>query len=278
MLMDDKKSYGRGLVVLVAVGAIAFAASVGQKDPGVPAPKPNEILAADAAPGCVAQGADPAPPTFASAPDPRGLDARHVFDRLVEYDRRSGRIVPGLATRWTVSPDGTEYTFHLRENVAFHVLPDYQPKRLFSADDVVFSFARLMDPKSRFHAVPATAPVDYATVGMPDLIASVGRDGPYKVVFALTVAYPKFLSNLTMDFASIQSEEYATRMAEAGTPERFGAMPVGTGTIAVAEAGTPDPATWRYAANTRYWADTIPTGAPKTLERQTPPPSTYGID
>ncbi len=277
-MLNDKKSYTTGLIVLAVVGAVAFLASSLQKDPGIPAPKPDEVLVADNAAGCVAEGADAAPPTFASAPDPRGVDSRHVFDRLVEYDRRSGRIVPGLATSWKVSADGTEYRFTLRENVVFNAVPGFQPRRLFSSEDVVFSFRRLMDATDPLHAVPATAPQDYDTVGMKDLMVSVGKDGPYTVVFSLTVKYPKFLSNLTMDFAAIQSEEYARAMAEAGTPERFAAVPVGTGPIAVAEPGTADPLTWRYAANPRYWADTIPTGAPKKLERQVPPPSTYGID
>ena len=277
-MLNDKKSYGKGVIVLAVVGIVAFVSTLGQKNPGPPAPKPDEVLVVDNAPGCVAQGADPAPPTFASAPDPRGVDSRHVFDRLVEYDRRSGRIVPGLATRWTVSPDGTEYTFHLRENVVFNAVPGFQPTQLFSAEDVVFSLGRFMNPKGTYYAVPATAPKDYATVGMKDLMVSVGQDGPYKVVVVINVNYPKFLSNLTMDFASIQSEEYATKMEEAGTPERFAAFPIGTGALAVAEPGTSDPETWRYAVNPRYWADVIPTGAPKKLERQTPPPSTYGID
>lgn len=277
-MLNDKKSYGTGVIILAVVGVLAFLVSGLRKDPGIPAPPPGETLLADNVQGCVAQGADPAPPTFASAPDPRGVDTRHVFDRLVEYDRRSGKIVPGLATSWKVSADGTEYTFNLRENVVFNSVPGFQPKRLFSAQDVVFSFGRFMNPKGAYYAVPATAPEDYATVGMKDLMVSVGQDGPYTVIFTLTVKYPKFLSNLTMDFASIQSEEYATAMEDAGTPERFAAVPVGTGAIAVAEPGTSDPLTWRYAANPRYWADTIPTGAPKKLERQTPPPSTYGID
>ena len=277
-MLNDKKSYGTGAIILAVVGVVAFLASSIKKDPGIPAPKPGETLVADNVQGCIAQGVDPAPPVFASAPDPRGVDSRHVFDRLVEYDRRSGKIVPGLATSWKVSADGTEYTFNLRENVVFNAVPGYQPKRLFSAEDVVFSFGRFMDPKGTFYAVPATAPKDYNTVGMKDLMVSVGKDGPYKVTFTLTVKYPKFLSNLTMDFAAIQSEEYATRMEDAGTPERFSQVPVGTGAFAVAAPGTADPLTWRYTANPRYWADVIPTGAPKKLERQTPPPSTYGID
>lgn len=276
--MIDRKGYGKGAVVLLAVGVIAFLSTFGDKAPQQPVPPPGELLVADGAPGCSAAPADAAPPMFASAPDPRGVASRHVFERLVEYDRHSGRIVSGLATRWEVDSSGREYTFHLRENVVFHDVPGYRSRRLFSADDVVFSFKRLLDPNHRFHAVPATAPQDYATVGMPDLIASVGRDGPYKVVFTLTVPYPKFLSNLTMDFAAIQSEEYAERMVEAGTPERFAAVPVGTGAMAVAEPGNADPQSWRYTLNPRYWRDVIPPEQPKTLERQVPPPSIYGID
>src|SRR5262249_14732153 len=50
-------------------------------------------------------------------------------------------IMPGLATTWEVSEDGTRWTFHLHDGVKFH---DGTP---LDADAVVFSFKRLQDPK-----------------------------------------------------------------------------------------------------------------------------------
>jgi peptide/nickel transport system substrate-binding protein len=43
----------------------------------------------------------------------------NIFEGLVKVDRE-GNFVPGLATKWDVSPDGKVYTFHLRKGVTFH--------------------------------------------------------------------------------------------------------------------------------------------------------------
>ncbi len=51
-----------------------------------------------------------------------------------------------LATDWSVSEDGLEYTFNLRDDVTWH------DGEHFTADDVIFSFELLMNPEA---AVPA---------------------------------------------------------------------------------------------------------------------------
>src|ERR1035437_3913350 len=43
----------------------------------------------------------------------------NIFDKLVENNSRL-ELVPELATRWEISPDGKTYTFHLRTDVLFH--------------------------------------------------------------------------------------------------------------------------------------------------------------
>ncbi|MFN8701210.1 MAG: ABC transporter substrate-binding protein, partial [Rhodospirillales bacterium] len=61
--------------------------------------------------------------------------AAHIFDRLVHQDPQQ-RLVPGLATEWTVLDD-TTWEFKLRQNVRFH---DGTP---FDAEDVVASLKRV---------------------------------------------------------------------------------------------------------------------------------------
>jgi peptide/nickel transport system substrate-binding protein len=62
--------------------------------------------------------------------------------RLVQLNQQTQDIEPALATRWTLDPDGRTYTLHLRQGVVFS---DGSP---FTADDVVFTFEALYDPKS----------------------------------------------------------------------------------------------------------------------------------
>ena len=53
------------------------------------------------------------------------------------------KIVPCLAEKWDVSPDGLTYTFHLRPNVKFQ---DGCP---VTASDVLYSMRRCLDPEAR---------------------------------------------------------------------------------------------------------------------------------
>ena len=45
--------------------------------------------------------------------------SRPVYNRLVEFERGTTNIIPGLAESWTISDDGLEYTFKLRPGVKF---------------------------------------------------------------------------------------------------------------------------------------------------------------
>ncbi|VXB59717.1 ABC transporter substrate-binding protein [Aeromicrobium sp. 9AM] len=48
----------------------------------------------------------------------RSID-RNLVDSLTDQDPKTGKIVPWLATKWTVSPDAKTYTFTLRDDVTF---------------------------------------------------------------------------------------------------------------------------------------------------------------
>jgi len=64
---------------------------------------------------------------------------QHVYEGLVRFDK-DFKIEPCLATSWQqISP--TQLRFNLRKNVKFH---DGSP---FTADDVVFSYGRIMQPQ-----------------------------------------------------------------------------------------------------------------------------------
>jgi peptide/nickel transport system substrate-binding protein len=59
---------------------------------------------------------------------------------LLRLDRNSQKLLPELATSWSINHSGSAITFTLRENVHFS---DGTP---FSAEDVAYTMERLMDP------------------------------------------------------------------------------------------------------------------------------------
>ena len=68
-----------------------------------------------------------------------GTGDKLVFSGLVAFDPTLN-LTPDLAGSWDVSPDGTIFTFHLRENAKFH---DGRP---VTAQDVVYSWERALGP------------------------------------------------------------------------------------------------------------------------------------
>src|SRR3954465_14751648 len=60
--------------------------------------------------------------------------ARPIYNQLVEFERGSTTVVPGVAERWGVSDDGLTVTFHLRKGVKFQGNESFKPTRDFNAD------------------------------------------------------------------------------------------------------------------------------------------------
>jgi dipeptide transport system substrate-binding protein len=202
------------------------------------------IYCAEASP----EGFDPARYTAGTTFD---ASSQAVFNRLVEFERGGTVIVPALAERWTVSPDGLVYTFHLRRGVRFHDTEWFKPSRELNADDVVFTFDRMVNKENAFNKA-APASFEYAVdMGLPENIVKVEKVDPLTVRFTLKAIDAAFIANLAMDFASIHSAEYADQLLKAGQAAELNNKPVGTGPF-VFRRYEKD-AQIRYAANTRYW-------------------------
>jgi peptide/nickel transport system substrate-binding protein len=69
----------------------------------------------------------------------------NIFNQLVTHKPGTlTEVAPDLAERWTVSPDGTVYTFFLRSGVKWH-----EGYGDLTAQDVKYSWDRLLDPATR---------------------------------------------------------------------------------------------------------------------------------
>jgi len=138
---------------------------------------------------------------------------------------------PALAESWTVSPDQLAWTFHLRRGVTFH---DGSP---FTADDVVYSYRRIIDEK-------------LANADKLSAVSGITASDKSTVIITLKQPTPNLLTNLggfkglaIVQRRNVESGEIATH-------------PVGTGPFAFQSQKSGDSIT--LEANPTYWA-----GAPK---------------
>ena len=155
--------------------------------------------------------------------------SRQVYNRLVEFEPGTTNIQPGLAESWTVSDDGLEYTFNLRQDVTFHTTDWFTPSRPFNADDVLFSFERQWKADHPYHGVSGGTYEYFNSMGFQERLKSIEKVDEHTVKFVLNEPDAPFIANMGMDFASILSAEYADQMMQAGTPEQVDLQPVGTG-------------------------------------------------
>lgn len=200
---------------------------------------------------------------FCSEGSPAGFDiaqftggtdndaAQPLYNRLTEFEQGGTAVVPALATRWEVSADGLTYTFHLRQGVKFHSTAYFKPSRDFNADDVLFTFNRMLDPHHPFRRAYPTEFPYFTSMSLDKNLASVTQIDPLTVVFTLKSVDAAFVQNIAMNFASILSAEYAAQLLANGRPSDINQRPVGTGPYALQRYQKD--AQIRYQAHPQYW-------------------------
>jgi len=173
------------------------------------------------------------------------------YDRLVEFTHKGTGIEPGLAERWDISPGGLQYTFHLRRGVKFQTTSFFKPTRDFNADDVLFTFNRMLEVDNTFRkAYPVPFPY-FRDLGLAKNIIRIEALDPYTVRFTLAAIDAPFLQKVAMPFTSILSQEYGDLLLQSGRPSDINRNPVGTGPF-VFRSYTKD-ASIRFDGNPDYW-------------------------
>jgi dipeptide transport system substrate-binding protein len=183
---------------------------------------------------CAATGPVAFQPALSTDQSTANAVAHTLYDRLLDFKPDSTELVPALASSWEVSADGLRYTFHLRDGVAFQSNATFHPTRALNADDVVFSFRRMLDRNHPYHAVSGGTYSYFASMELDRLIAAVDRVDDRTVRFTLSQPSAPFLSDLAMDFASIDSAEYAAQLAAANRKQDLDLKPIGTGAFQLA--------------------------------------------
>ena len=195
-----------------------------------------------------------APTTFdpAMVEDGPTIDVlQQVFEGLVQWSP-DNKVVPCLAEKWDVSPDGLTYTFHLRPKVKFQ---DGSP---VSASDVLYSMTRALNPK-----LGSPVALNYLgdIAGAKELNAGKAADlkgvkvlDPMTV--AITITKPKAYWIYTLTYPTGYVVSKAEAKTDAALTAEDDAKGAGTGAFRVTSYARDVKVI--LAANPTYWE-----GAPK---------------
>lgn len=150
---------------------------------------------------------------------------KQIYESLLEFDKGSFEIMPGLAHDWEVADDGLSYTFYLEEGVTFHDGTD------FNAEAVKINFERWADPEHAYaFADDGYVYSMYGTMfggfkgDENHVIEEINVVNDHEIEFILSQPLGFFLQNMAMTYFPITSpaalEEYGAAINE---------NPVGTG-------------------------------------------------
>jgi len=191
------------LCVLILTGIFAFNTSV---------PNPASALQTDVPldQALVLAGGESTNPRSYDPATTLSAGDKRIFSGLVAFDP-SLNLTPDLAERWEVSPDGTTYTFYLRQNAKFH---DGRP---VTAQDVVYSWERAAGPALASDTVLTylgdIVGVREVTEGKAEHISGLSSIDDHTLQVTIDAPKPYFLLKLTfatafiVDKANVESGE-----------------------------------------------------------------------
>lgn len=163
-----------------------------------------------------------------------------AYNNLVRLNLTDGlrSLVPDVAEKWEIAPDGKAYTFKLRKDVKFH------DGTTLTADDVVATYNRMIFPpqgvvsllKDRFSTVTKVEAVD-----------------PLTVKFTMAQPAPIFLLVMTDTTQAI----YAKKTLDANNNDlRKVQIAPGTGPFLFKEYKEGEK--WTFVRNPNYWNKDLP--------------------
>lgn len=152
----------------------------------------------------------------------------NVYQGLTARNDKN-EVVPALATSWTISQDGKQYTFHLRQ-------ANFSNGDKFTSDDVLWSFEQL--EKNHYQG--------YDLLGN---LAGVHAPNPSTVVMQFSKPDPSFLWRLSTVPGMIFDAKHPD---SAGLSDN----PIGTGPYTISATSTGQPFTeLQLKRNNNYWGD-----------------------
>lgn len=174
-----------------------------------------------------------------------------LYNQLLAVDPLTYRLKPELASRWQVLANGRIYRFTLQQKVSFQHTAWFTPSRTMNADDVVFSFARMLQPHHPWHRVGGGHYPYFDSLQIAANLERINKIDNDTVEFVLAKPDASFLWHIATSYAPILSAEYAQQLDKSDQRDKFDRYPVGTGAFQLAEYRTGQ--FIRLLRNPNYW-------------------------
>lgn len=171
------------------------------------------------------------PAYFAHVPDIQLV--RMIYDPFIDLDSKL-QPIPVLAQSWESTADGTQWLFRLRDGVTFH------DGSSLTADDVVYTYRRLLDPETKSPALAELQAFD------PENFQAVDA----KTV-KVTLASPQF------ELPTVLATMFALVVKNQASPSQVLQHPNGTGPFMLPDFA-PGAAKYVLARNPKYWREGLP--------------------
>jgi peptide/nickel transport system substrate-binding protein len=152
---------------------------------------------------------------------------KSLFDGLMDYEPGTTTLTPDLAESYTISPDGTVFTFKLHPGVKFH------NGRELVAEDVKYSVERVVKPETQSPGAGFFATIEgfeELQSGAATELSGIRIIDPLTVEFTLSQPDATFLHKMALNFSHVVPKEAVEEFG----PD-FGRHPVGTGAFRLAE-------------------------------------------
>lgn len=179
-----------------------------------------------------------------------------IYNKLFDIKNdKSKKIVPALATGYSLSRDRKTLLINLRKGVKFHQTAWFTPSRELNADDVVFSINRVL---GRLHSYPTPEQEQpeqqhnpqyqiyydlarqnrypyFDSIDFNGKITSVSAVSPYQVKIELNMPDSSILDHLASQYAVILSQEYALQLSADNNIAQLDTLPIGTGAYKISD-------------------------------------------
>lgn len=163
-----------------------------------------------------------------------------LFDGLTQFDYKTNKVMPAVASSWEKNADATVWTFHLKKGTTFH------NGREVVAQDFKYAWERIADPASESPVNYHLAPI----VGYDKMQSKKAKElSGVKVLDKYTLQVT--LKYSFADFDSVVAHPCLAPVPKEAVekdPSAYAMNPVGNGPFRMAESWKPD----QYAKVVRY--------------------------